>query len=263
MTTVGWKARSWGTPDSDVFILGLPGIEDRINNAANITGGRDGGAAAPSFADIKAFVADIVVFADSDADMDEKLRDIYAVTWGSTDPTAEDPFTFTIPGQEELTVFSRFTNRQNPTSFETRDRFRACRLQIAYEATDPMVYAALETAALNTGGSLTIDKGWAPSNRWTWTAAGPSTNARLEIATPGYPDKVVHLSGSIPSGKTLTVESRPDLLVTEIDGDPVYSRFDNGDPDFPAEFPKLLPGQTVTHLGTGTAGTFSYWPARP
>ena len=38
---VGWKTRTWGTPASDVYVLALPGIEDRILNAANLTGGRD------------------------------------------------------------------------------------------------------------------------------------------------------------------------------------------------------------------------------
>lgn len=265
MTVIGWKSRTWGTTASDVMVLGLPGIEDRALKAANGTGGRDGGFAAPAFSDIGSFIADLVVLADSNADMAAKLRDLYSVTWGDEDPTAEHPFTFTIAGQPERTVFARVTNRHPATDFTTRARFAANRIPVAFEATDPMVYEEAVSTVLAPGESLTIDQGWAPTLRWTFSVTGAVGKPRLLVETEGYPDQTVRYNANLAGGQLLVVESLPEALRARRDGANVYGTFDAGTDDTLARFPKLLPGQTATFLAdSGTApATLTYWPATP
>lgn len=265
MTTVGWKAQTWGAFGADVQVLALPGIEDRALRSTSITGGMDGGVPAPQTADIGAFVADLLIFGDSDEDMAANLAAIYAVSWGTTDGITEDPFDFTLEGQDTLTVFARVVKRSVPTEFETADRYRACRLQIAFEATDPMVYGEEVETALEVDDDLTIAGGWAPSQRWTWTAHGAVTNPRLTLETTGYDDQILRCVRSVVGGTDLLVESTPHSLVTTVADVDRFDDFDGGNTNVGAQFFKLLPGQTLTYSaasGTGDA-VFSYRPARP
>ena len=263
---VSWKGQTWGTFGTDFQVLAIQGIENRALVAANVSGGIDGAGAAPTFSDIGSFVVDLIVFADSDADMAANLAAIYAVTWGTTDRVTEDPFDFTIEGQDELTVFARVVNRSVPTDFETRDRYRACRMQIAYEATDPMVYGAeVEVTGLASGDDVVIAGGWAPSQRWRWIGHGALTNPRLTLATDGYDNQVLRYEGVVADGHDLLVESTPHSLVTTVDAVNKFDLFDGGTPNAAAQFFSLLPGQTLTYSAASGAGdaSFRYRPARP
>lgn len=264
-----WKTRTWGGWDEDgtlrdVQILAAPGLEDRALSAANTTGGRHGAAAAPAFADIGSFVLDMVVSADTDAEMAAKLADVYSVTWGEDDATAEEQFGFILPGEDRLTVFARFMKRSNPTDFQTRERYRASRLQVAFEATDPTRYGAQVTGELAPGVPFEITEGWAPTLRWAWTAHGAVSNPRLRITTPGYPDRTIRCVATVPGGQDMAVVSHPEYLKATVAGVDAYAAFDNGvSTSTPARIPKLVPGQTVTYLASGGSAELAYWPAKP
>lgn len=263
-----WKGRTWGGWNAgalrDVQILAAPGLEDRALSAANVTGGRHGAAAAPAFADIGAFVLDLVVFADTDEAMAANLADLYSVTWGEDATTTEEPFGFTIRGQEQLTVFARFMKRSAPTDFQTRERYRASRIQVAFEANDPNVHAAEVTTELLPGVPFEITAGWAPTVRWTWTAHGAVSNPRLLVETPGHPDRIIRCAASVPGGQDVVVVSHPEYLRATVAGVDAFGVFDNGvSTAAPARFPKLVPGQTVTYLASSGSAELTYWPARP
>jgi len=265
---VGWQGRTWGTFDSDVQVLGVAGLEDRVNRSQAITGATAGGVATPQFADVGAFVVELVVFADSDADMATKLADIYACTWGG-EGTDEYPFDFTINGQDPLTVFARVANRSVPTDFTTKDRYRAAQILVAFEASDPMVYGAEvehEYEATGETWSFTCD-GWAPSERYQWVVPGPAATPRVTWSN-GDVSAVVRLgTGSVNDGQNLNWNVTPHKLVSTVGG-PTFNRygdFDGGNVNVAPSLFRILPGaQTITFTaGYATTAVFRYRPAMP
>lgn len=261
MIVTDWLGATWGADGTDIEVLSAPGLEDRALSGANLSGGIDGAVAAPKFAQIGAFVIQLLVLADSDEDMAEKLESIYAVTWGTQDKTAENPLTFTLPGHAPLTVYAAVTNRQVPTSFEDNLRARACTIPIAFEASDPMVYGAAVTTELTDGTVVPIVGGWAPSERWKWIAHGPDTDPTLTLSTDGHADQILRLNHAVSSGQNVLVDVTPHSQKNTVGGIDHLDWFDGGDDGILPQFFKLLPGQTLRF--NGADGSFTYRPAKP
>ncbi len=262
--TADFRGRTWGTLASGILIQSAEGLENIVRNAAVITGGRNGAAPAPLFSEPGAFVLELAVLADTPDVMAERQDDIKAATW-TEDPEPEDPFTFTIEGQDPLTIFAKVTNRIVPTDFKTSARTRAAVVPVGFDACDPIVYGEQVTVPLAPNGSTVIGGGWGSSMRWSWVTTGPCINPRLVLEFPGYPDQILRFRGSVPSGKQLVVESGPTSLVHKLDGVDRYGLFDGGNSSIAPRFPKLLPGHTVTHVNASGSGgsVLAYWPGRP
>lgn len=268
---VGWKGQTWG--EGDTVIESAQGLEDFIAAAANVTGGRNGGIAAPLFRPVGGWVLGLRVLASSDVDMDAKLNAIYAVTAGPDDGLEEDPFTFTMPGSAVAkTIYARVVARQPATDFTTAGRLKAATVPITYEGNDPTVYGpeVEATLALGTPHNFTPG-GWKPTMRWRWIAHGPLVLPRLTITAAGMTDRVLRLGGNgghLNTGQSLVWDSTPNDLVATVGGPSFdrYGDFDGGVHTIdPPDITLGTGAQTVTMSASSGSGDglFRYRPAMP
>lgn len=266
---VTWRGQTWGVYGSSTIVKTSNGLEDFKGQAANLAGQGHGATRSPLWQTPGGWILELTVFADSDAAMAAELDAIRAVTAGGSDPMAEYPFDFTMPGEVTKTAFAYVTDRQIPTDWTSHDRLDGVTLQIAFEATDPMIYGAEVVKVFENDEVWSFTSpGWVPSERWQWVVPGPATYPRITWSN-GTDQAVVRLGqGFVDTGENLNVNLKPRSLVTTVGGT-IYNRygyFDGGNTNVPPPWFRIPPGaQTITfHAATGGAeSTFRYRPAMP
>lgn len=273
---VNWRGATWDDPDDDapfpaVIVLSCTGLDDFVAASANITGSGHGAAKSPLFQSIGSWILEITVFADDDEQMGERLDAIRAITARADDEFTEYPFEWTAPGATIRCAFARVVQRQIPNVWTTAERTVGVTCQIAYEATDPMIYGAEVEHDFDNDETWSFTcPGWAPSERWRWVAPGPAEYPRLTWSNGDDTAVIRYGQSQVNDGQNLVVDIQPRALITTVGG-PAFNRygfFDGGNNNvIPPPWFKILPGaQTLTyHAATGgdDGCTFRYRPAMP